>query len=318
MFENNFSRSSTARLGSRQSATGSNDIARAQVQLPPLVQVSEKGASAQLINQLKRLGVPVRSAERSYSLAECGMRSISSLGQRANARAAEVDRTAIESDIRRKSIGGDGTDGVKNSGFVAQAKKNFDRIVSDIDALTNGNGGMTTVKKGETVVETVQPRASKYYKVPLPGRPGNLTVSLVRTSGASPGLWGSTSSERPSAKTCELRSVDDKLHYSHVTQNSADDEADGTYLYVTVQAQDSECAYRLSVSFKPKKMVALSSGESPNRAHPNRNCGWMTKLREMQQQPHLREQFQDHVKMLQDQKKGAACRATFEKRVKAE
>mmetsp|Transcript_124760 Transcript_124760/g.216324 ORF Transcript_124760/g.216324 Transcript_124760/m.216324 type:complete len:766 (-) Transcript_124760:45-2342(-) len=294
--------------------------------LPPLV--ATESASAKLIKGLRQLDpnrnfgqqasqfVPgERGAVRPATSGERSLKSISRYGLRANDRAAEADAEMTSNDANGNSESSAAwLIGMSCGRDIAAANKAFENIVAGIDsALAGGYCTTKTVKRDETIQERVDLHAVRHYKVPLPSRPTVVTVIVTRTSGAAPALWASTSAERPSSKNYELKgkasgSLEERIVYEHAI--SADEgEENATIdrrqavprcreLYVTVEAEAGECAYRLHVNWTNIKIV-LTRNEISSQVQKIRR-GWEARLGELQREPGQREQFEEHVRTLQD------------------
>lgn len=115
-------------------------------------------------------------------------------------------------------------------------------------------------------------------------------------------LWGSTSCDRPNVKNYDFRGRDEKIVYEHAI--GVDDEENPTVdrrqavpscreLFLTVEAEAGECQIRLSVTFGHLKIVLTRSEASAQLRKIRR--GWEARVGELQREPGLREQFEEHV-----------------------
>merc|ERR1712032_384056 len=123
------------------------------------------------------------------------------------------------------------------------------------------------MKQDEQIAERLPLRGTRQYKIPLPSRPTAITITIGKLTGIAPLLWGSTSCERPSAKSHSLRGKDQKLVYEHAILHAIEDDEDMANfdrrhavphcreLFVTAEADKGECSYELSVSFSHMKIV---------------------------------------------------------------
>eukprot|EP00927_Polykrikos_kofoidii_P055274 TRINITY_DN49550_c0_g1_i1.p1 TRINITY_DN49550_c0_g1~~TRINITY_DN49550_c0_g1_i1.p1 ORF type:complete len:917 (-),score=105.89 TRINITY_DN49550_c0_g1_i1:56-2806(-) len=234
------------------------------------------------------------------------LHSISRFGAVANVRASEAFGELvkdIESEaVRPASVGG------HQDNHILGATKAFDFIVAGIEAaLEGGYEAVKTVKEHEVITDTVPMHAVRHYKVVLPTRPTAVTVTVTRTAGTTPALWGSTRIQRPSQKDYDLKGKDDKLVYEHAIKQPSEDE-DRAYvdrrhavpkcreLCVTVEGYTGESTYRLVITFGYLKIV-LSRHELSAQVQAIKR-GWEVRVAEVQRDQVTREQFDERVKQL--------------------
>mmetsp|Transcript_115116 Transcript_115116/g.365730 ORF Transcript_115116/g.365730 Transcript_115116/m.365730 type:complete len:848 (-) Transcript_115116:104-2647(-) len=248
----------------------------------------------------------------SGALTERPLRSLSHFGHRANERAAEAD-VEISAHDRQEAQGSLKSSDHSGSTTVVgnlrdMQKQAFNDIVSSINAALSGDVGSPArvVRKDEVVTDTVPLHGSRQYRIPLPSRPVAVVVSFKITAGPRCTLWGSTSCERPSARNYDVKGKDDKILYEHV-QKGGDEDADGLQvhsvreLFVSVEADAGEASFRLSVGLTAVKVV-LSRAELTSRVQKMRR-GWESKLVDLQKDVNAREQFEDRVKQLRDDRR---------------
>lgn len=247
----------------------------------------------------------------SGALTERPLRSLSHFGHRANERAAEADveisahdRQEAQGSLKSSDQGGS----IVVGNLMDMQKQAFNEIVSSINAALSGEAGSPArvVRKDEVVTDTVPLHGSRQYRIPLPSRPAAVVVSFKIIAGPRCTLWGSTSCERPSARNYDFKGKDDKILYEHV-QTGGDEDADGHQvhsvreLFVSVEADAGEASFKLSVGLTAVKVV-LSRAELTSRVQKMRR-GWESKLEDLQKDVNAREQFEDRVKQLRDDKR---------------
>lgn len=242
------------------------------------------------------------------------LRSISGLGSRANERAAEAD-AEFRSHDRKHGCDNGGSSSSKQGHIQGQAAndsnkgtKAIEELLGAINASLTGSGGTAKlVKRDEPIVETVAAHTSNCYRVILPHRPTAITVTVTRTGGGNPTLWGSTSCTRPNARNHEFRGEDDKIYYEHALSNNDDSEEAALLdrrkdvppcreLFVTIEAETGECTCRILVTFGRIKIVLSRSEIAAQVAKMRR--GWEAKLAETQKDPLQREMLEERVKTL--------------------
>lgn len=211
---------------------------------------------------------------------------------------------------------------------VDRAAASFESLVSQIDEqLHGGDSTVRVVRKGESILERVPVRGIRRYKIPLPSRPTEVTVSLHRASGRAPSLVGSTSDPQPSSNKYDFRGKDDKIVYKHVLPPGDEDAGiDRRHvapscreLFVTVEATIGECEYEISVKFAAAK-VALSRKEMAAQIAKVHRA-WEARIHELQHDTVAREEFDCHVMDLREsiaqQKSDAAHGANYVRRNKS-
>jgi len=181
-------------------------------------------------------------------------------------------------------------------------------------AFTGPSTPIQVLRKNEEVSETLLLRSTRHYRIPLPNKPTAITVTIKVSDGVEPTLYASTNCERPNSKDHELCGRDNKLVYEHVL--TATDELEGAVnidrrsavpssreLFLGVEAEAAECSFRLTVTFKHIKVV-LSRAEIAFRMQ-NIRQGWKAQLVQLHREPLQREQFEEHVLALQEEKEFA-------------
>lgn len=237
------------------------------------------------------------------------MRAISRFGMRANQRAAEAIAEMV-SDSKSSADSGQAAAAASRIEALKQQQV-FESLVQGIDSvLSGGMGSCRLVRKDEVVSETVSLHGQRHYKFNLPGRPTLVTVSLVKQSGITPVLWGSTSIERPNSKNHDIKGKDDKVVYEHaITHADEQDEMAAQVdrrtvvptcreLFVTVEAEAGECSYSLKVKHSAMKIV-LTKAEIKVQIQRQRG-GWESRILDLQREPAQREEFEEHILKLQD------------------
>lgn len=244
----------------------------------------------------------------SSGLSDRPLRSISMFGRRANQRALEASIEIAVRDTRDSSKLAE----VNNNAFTGTfetEKKNFEMMLSSIDVVLTGgraSSPLQVVRRDDSVIENLHMNASRHYRVPLPNRPTAVAAILQRSSGTRPCMWGSTSCERPSARNHDYRGKDDKLVYEHVL--GGDDDEDNlrdkhhsapkcSDLYITVEANTGEAGYKMTIFFEPIK-VALRQVRMQKRRR-----GWESRAADLQRDTDAREQFEEHVQHLKEQRR---------------
>eukprot|EP00929_Paragymnodinium_shiwhaense_P053903 TRINITY_DN27021_c0_g1_i1.p1 TRINITY_DN27021_c0_g1~~TRINITY_DN27021_c0_g1_i1.p1 ORF type:complete len:907 (-),score=146.05 TRINITY_DN27021_c0_g1_i1:187-2808(-) len=244
------------------------------------------------------------------------LRCLSGFGQRANERAAEAFVEIVKEPLVAVQQNG-GTavtvavnDPTTNVGNVTKA---FEHICAGIEAaLEGGQEATKTVKRNEVVFEQVPMHGLRHYKILLPPRPTAVTVTVSRTAGVFPEIWGSTSCPRPSEKDHEFKGKEEKLVYEHALMHPVDDEEGLGFvdrrsvvpkcreLFITVVAETGECSYRLVVTFGYIKIV-LTRQELANQVKEMKR-NWETRLAELQRDPVLKEQFEERVLSIKEER----------------
>jgi len=299
-----------------------------QTWLPPLV--ARESASSKLVKSLQELDTAgSRLLGPSYVHAQApasapgtarGLRSISRFGARANERAAEAecDFGVHESEERLDGAFESGTAHASNAHGArdaASCSKAFENLVEGINAAIAGGDSVAPIRalrRDEVVSETLPARGVRHYKIALPSRPTSVTVSVTRVAGMVPALWGSTGVERPTLRSHEMRSSHDRLVYEHAL--AAADELDESVgldrrksappcreLFVTAEAEAGESSFKLQVTFGQIKIV-LSRAEIASQMQKIRR-GWEARVATLQQEPAVREQFEEHVKTIAEDKR---------------
>lgn len=301
-----------------------------QVELPPLEpqgrvrQPASRGRDERTGRILKglrhlqasgyaRLFSGADAASATASPARSFLQPISPVSRRANECVEEADVEFLKLESNANAVRAHGARGGMFDEMVGQstseafgiagATKAFKELVSEVEEQLNGGvKAQTVVKRGESVSERVPPRGVRHYKVPLPGRPTEVTVNLIPNKGRSPAMWASTSDPRPDSDNHELQGKDDKVVYNHAL--SPDDDWGATVdrrhtapncreLFVTVEAQLGECEYNLSVTFGHAKVVLTRKELAAQVANLKRT--WATRVQEFQRDPLAREEFDSRV-----------------------
>jgi len=247
-----------------------------------------------------------RTPPRSAPRALC---SISYLGQVANSRIreADVELTAHETEAYAR---------LRDE--IAAAEKQL--LASGVDynnSVANplhadAGSRIRPVKQDEDVLETLKMREIKNFKVALPTRPAVLTITLTKTSGVAPFLWGSTQTKRPTGGDNEFKGKEDKLVYEHAitpsTENDGEEGADPEpkkvvapscrEFYFAVDASRGECTFKLVATFGSIKMPDAFSPKVAKTRH-----GWEARLAEVTKTAQTREEFEDKLQAMQLRRK---------------
>lgn len=283
--------------------------------LPPLKPASANCSLLQNLKQLQAASLqPARQSPRQpASLDARSLRTISTVSRRANACVQELDAEMVASQASRKR-GAVLDRGISRSIIeivdaeaLSGDSSDFETLVSEIDNALHGNtSNHRTLRKGEVLPDRLAPRGVHYFKVPLPSRPTEVTVSVSRPSGSKPlGLWASTSCEKPHTGNYEIKGKDDKIVYKHVLSPSQHEEdisncVDRRHavpscreMFFAVEAQANEAHFELSVSFQPLNVV-LTRKELAGQLLKIRRS-WEARILELQREPVAREQFEEHI-----------------------
>mmetsp|Transcript_98598 Transcript_98598/g.195613 ORF Transcript_98598/g.195613 Transcript_98598/m.195613 type:complete len:701 (+) Transcript_98598:55-2157(+) len=273
-----------------------------------LAQRSQEGARACLVSPAP--------TEEWFPL---GPRSLSRFGIIANERAAEAESELgmhFVSQGQQESLdGGVASNARRQSGWdVELSRQAYDRLMEEINtAFTGPSTPIQVLRKDEVVSESILFRGTRHYKIPLPSKPTAITAMVKVSAGVDPTLYASTSCERPSSKDHELCGRDNKLIYEHALLSASEELDLGLdrrhavpvcrELFLGIEAEAGECSFRLTVAFKHIKVV-LSRAEIAFRMQ-NIRQGWKARLVQLNREPAQREQFEEYVQALQDEREFA-------------
>jgi len=168
------------------------------------------------------------------------------------------------------------------------------------------------LKPDEILLEVIPMRATRYYKVALPSRPTIVTVTVTKNSGVSPSLYGSTRIKRPDDRNNDYKGKDDKLVYEHVLARSAEDGEDtereqqrpgvpdSREFYFTATASGGESNFKIQVSFRG---IKIKLTEQALQMSTKIKHGWEAKLAEITKNQMTRDEFDEHLLIVQEQRK---------------
>jgi len=186
-----------------------------------------------------------------------------------------------------------------------EAAEAFKALADEIDeALSGGDHASRIIRRGEQFSEHLHPRGVRHYKIPLPSRPTEVAVTIIRNSGRLPGLWGSTSFDKPCSSQYEIKGHDSKLVYRHMVHPTNNEEDGGVDrrravpscrdLFVTLEAEMGECHVDLLVTFSHINVV-LTRSELAAQLAKSSCKSWATTVSELQREPMARAEFETHV-----------------------
>jgi len=286
--------------------------------LPPLKPTSANGPLLQNLKQLQatsllpaRLRTPTSPDVRS-------LRTISTASRRANACVEELDAEMLASQSRNakhrhavtdknnKSIVESLPTDAEVSQGLSGASKAFESMVAEIEGALHGNeSNHRILRKGDVLSDRLPPRGVRHFKVPLPNRPTEVTITVSRNAASKPAaMWASTSCEKPHSSNYEIKGKDDKIVYKHVLSPSQHEEelancVDRRHavpscreLYFMVEAQSTEIHFELTVSFQPLNVV-LTRKELAGQLMKIRRS-WEARIIELQN-PIARAEFEEHI-----------------------
>lgn len=241
--------------------------------------------------------------------------SISSFGWRANERFLEVneelefmekDKDKGKSRSRHRHTE-TGITEEHSQTEVKECEAKFHEIIKGINNVMTGAGNQpTTLRPNEEVNEIVKNSTQKYFRVPLPNRPMQITVTVLKLSGSDIEVYGSTVHEKPSARHCEYKAKDLIIVYQHVVKFDDDDAGDidrtkavpkAKDLFVCVEGSKGETQFRVSFALGQAQIV-LTRSELAKRIKSIRG-GWEARVDELRREPSARDDFMDHVHELQ-------------------
>mmetsp|Transcript_112987 Transcript_112987/g.269334 ORF Transcript_112987/g.269334 Transcript_112987/m.269334 type:complete len:748 (+) Transcript_112987:92-2335(+) len=271
-------------------SAGSGSNPPATPRLPPL----EGEATARLVQGLKKLQ---DSAERfAPCLSARPLRSISYLGQVANSRLHEAD---VEL-------------GAHESQVYANLKKppadlRVRAVADPLSSPTADGARLRPVKQDDMVLETLKMQEMRYYKVAVPSRPVVVTVTVTKTSGVMPCLWGSTLNRRPNNMDNDYKGKDDKLVYEHAVLPSEGEEVNDAKrvtapscreFYFSLDSHRGECTLKFVVTFSNFK---IKDDVFSPKARARR--GWEARLAEVTKTPQSREEFEERLQAMQSKRR---------------
>lgn len=192
---------------------------------------------------------------------------------------------------------------------IAGAAAAFESLVSQIEtSLQGGAGTLKVLRNGQCMSERVPPRGHRRYKVPLPIRPTEITVSVNLTGGRAPFMWGSTRDPHPGSNSYEFKGKQNTLVYRHVIPAGGEDVDAGIdrrhtapncrELHLTLEAPLGECQYDISVVFG-RVHIALTRQELAAQVAKIKRT-WECRVHELQRDPLAREDFESHVDDLKE------------------
>lgn len=270
--------------------------------LPPLDLSSENGSLVQGLRKLQHSSTRYAPCESARPSRVSG---VSYLGQVANSRLQEADTelNMYESQVYASL----------KPPPVPERRSDRNSMVEHKSAASDQGQRIRPVKQDEVVLETLKMQEVRHYKVALPSRPVVVTVSVTRTSGVSPALWGSTQAKRPSNIDNEYKGKDDKLVYEHAVMPSTDQDGEDRAeantrvtvpsfreFYFTLDASRAECTLKFVVSFGNIK-VKVEDIFSPKVARARH--GWEARLAAVTRTRQTREDFEERLHVMQTQRK---------------
>lgn len=245
--------------------------------------------------------------------------TVSSFGKRANERFTEVTEELeyVESSSSKTKRGRRGNQYLAEEENdhpteIAECNQKFQEIVKGINNIMTGSGNQAaTLRQHEEVLDVVKASTSKYWKVLLPSRPMQVTVTVRRESGSEPNVYGSTVHEKPSMRHCEYRAKEGVFVYEHVVKFDPDSEdaqdIDRTKvvpkckeLFVCVEGMRGEGQFRIHYALSKVKIV-LTRAELAKRLQKIRR-GWEARIEELAKEPSAREEFLEKVNEMQKEK----------------
>merc|ERR1719486_1057718 len=105
--------------------------------------------------------------------------------RRANQCIQEVEGDIVQAEMLDTATGSFREDPMPDAakGGISKATESFKLLVDEIEsALHAGSEDVRTMRRGEVFNEHVAPRGLRHYRIPLPSRPTEVTLSVSRNS----------------------------------------------------------------------------------------------------------------------------------------
>lgn len=286
--------------------------------LPPLCQVSgstaeklPEGHRAKLMKGLRELQGP--HMREKPSMQKSFLEPIMPSSRRANQGIEEVECELAmwensHVDQSRRKLGGvcfeDPANQLQPNG-IAAVEASFKSLVDEIeDALNGGEHATRILRRGDQITEHIPSRGVRYYRIPLPSRPTEVTVVATRKSGSIPSGWASTSIDEPCSSHYDIKGQregnDVKVVYRHMIHPMNSDEdlnidrrravPPCRDLFVTIEGEMGECQISMVAMFTQINVVLTRHELAAQLAKMKRT--WATRVHEYQHQPVARAEFE--------------------------